>query len=243
MSEQYQTEAESPDDRAAARQLIATYQPNSTDGVVDQLCLHTDAWSVWNSIFTTVCEVGADVPLLATLSEAILKTAAAAGPRERETWYRHHVRELLMQSRESWDGQSSIVLGNPPVIVLICGLDTFGNDDPSRRVKRQHLMAFLAGLTAAGISPCFNYFIGNYKYILQPQGNAEDFVVDSEDLIIIEEYFRIAGPWMKSQFDVVSDVQEGWDNSRTETGWGQWKRNLRILAEQSTRQDVPRSLS
>jgi len=96
-------------------------------------------------------------------------------------------------------------------------------------------MEFLAELTAAGISPCGDYFLGYTRWILEPEGNIADFEVDAEDLLIIEDHCRIAGSWIKTQFGVVPDAPERYRESLlyTEERWELWKRNLRALADHS----------
>jgi len=97
-------------------------------------------------------------------------------------------------------------------------------------------MIFLSELTAAGVGPCGDCFLGYNIWILEPQGNVVDFEVDAEDLLIIEDHFRIAGPWIKTQFGIVPNTPERYRESLlyTEERWELWKRNLRVLADRSS---------
>ena len=61
---------------------------------------------MWYEIFGAVCRVSADVQRLATLSAAILRSAAATETHEEEDSADSHLSKLLMQSRESWDVKS-----------------------------------------------------------------------------------------------------------------------------------------
>jgi len=243
MSEHYPSQAEpsAMPNRAAMSRLItasiAAYQPDSAEsaGMVDQLCLHIEAWLLWLQIFRTVCRSDSDVERLTALSKAILRAAALAGAGygdcEKSTWIEEHESNLLQVSRMIWDRRSSIIF-HLPVTLLI---NELGSWDDHVHCDRRHLMAFLAELTAAGIGPCGDYFLGYTHWILQPQDETSDFEVDTENLLIIEDHFTIAGPWIKSQFGVAHDAPEHWKESVTYTQerWALWKRNLQALAERS----------
>jgi hypothetical protein len=94
-------------------------------------------------------------------------------------------------------------------------------------------MTFLAEVTAAGVGPCGDYFLGYTNWILEPQGNAADLEVDTENLFIIEDHLRIAGPWIRTQFGVVRDAPEHYREGLTysQERWELWKRSLRKLVE------------
>ena len=91
---------------------IATYRPDSAESaeMVDQLCLHTEAWLLWLQIFRTVCRGDSDIERLTTLSKAILKSAALAGNGygdcEKSTWTEEHESNLLQVSRMVWNRES-----------------------------------------------------------------------------------------------------------------------------------------
>ena len=130
-----------------------------------------------------------------------------------------------------WDRRSSIIF-HLPVTLLI---NELGSWDDHVHCDRRHLMKFLAELTAAGVSPCGDYFLGYTRWILEPEGNAADFEVNTEDLLIIDDHLRIAGPWIKTQFDVVPDALEHYRESllyRRER-WKLWSGSLRVLAGRS----------
>lgn len=61
-------------------------------------------------------------------------------------------------------------------------------------------------------------------------GTVEDVDPDDEELDMVEDSFEIAGPWMKTQLNAVSDMQEGWDEPKTLTRWELWERNLRKVS-------------
>jgi len=233
-----QAELDARPDRVAARRLIAAYQSEGIDsaGIVDQLCFQTRPWVVWYEIFGAVCRVSADVQCLATLSIAILRSAAATETHEEEDSANSHLSKMLMQSRESWDGKCAVTLFISYGMQLLIRKSAFFSDgEPAWHAERQNLLAFLGRMSMARVTACQIYFIGRFRRILEPQALRAYDEVAIEDLIMIEDYFTITGIWMKSQFDVVPDTREVWQESMTytEKRWERWKRNLRALAEQS----------
>jgi len=214
-----QAELDARPDRVAARRLIAAYQSEGiySAGIVDQFCFHTQPWVVWYEIFGAVCRISADVQRLATLSAAILRSAAAE-VREEEDSADSHLSKLLMQSRESWNGSRAVPLYiSYGMQLLIRKSAFFSNGEPAWHAERRNLLAFLGRMSTAGVTACQIYFIGRFRRILEPQAlRAYDEVV-IEDLFMIEDYFTITGIWMKSQFDVVPDTREVWQELMTYT--------------------------
>jgi len=236
-----QAELDARPDRVAARHLIAAYVSDSVTNadVVDQLCFHTRAWVVWYEIFGAVCRIRADVQLLATLSDEILRAAAAAKAHEEEdeddTWADSHTGKMLMQSRESWDRKlrHAILQLMKDSVTNAHKPEFFSNGEPNCHAERRNLLAYLGRMSVAGITACQIYFVGWSRPILEPQAGRNHDEVDIQDLLMIEDYFKITGTWMKSQFDIVPDTHERWQESLTYTTdrWELWKQNLRALGE------------
>jgi len=91
-------------------------------------------------------------------------------------------------------------------------------------------MAFFARLTVAGITACEVYFFDKFCYILELEPE-----IDVEGLVVIADYFRIAGGWMQARFGIVPTTNENWTECFMYTAewWESWKRDLRTLAERS----------
>jgi len=117
--------------------------------------------------------------------------------------------------------------------------DLFSNADPAhlQHGGRRNLNVFLARLTAAGITNSRLFFFDAFIGILEPKPVPEwpdDGVVTVEDLDMLADYFKFAGVWMRTQFDVEPVGSQDHMVSMltyTEERWGQWKRSLEALAE------------
>jgi len=86
-------------------------------------------------------------------------------------------------------------------------------------------MAYFASLTVADITACEVYFFDRFGDLVGPSENN----VDAEDLVIVADYFKIAGPWMQARFGIVSNTNEYY----TEERWELWKSGFRMLAARS----------
>ena len=115
----------------------------------------------------------------------------------------------------------------------------FSNADPThlQHAGRRNLMAFLARLTAASITNSRLFFFDAFVCILKPKPIPEwpaDGIVTVEDLVMLEDYFKFAGVWIRTQFGVEPvGSQDHMKQMLTFTAerWEQWKRSLEALAE------------
>jgi len=115
----------------------------------------------------------------------------------------------------------------------------FSNADPThlQHAGRRNLMAFLARLTAAGITNSRLFFFDAFVCMLEPQRVSvwpDDGIVAVEDLVMLEDYFKFTGAWMRTQFGVEPVGSQ--DHMKqmltfTEERWEQWKQSLEALAK------------
>jgi len=94
-------------------------------------------------------------------------------------------------------------------------------------------MAFSARLFVLGIVDCPALFFHQFSHILEPPGEVPAYGVKLNDLVMIADYFRIAGAWMRARFGVVpyTSIYLVRDLTYNELRWETWKRNLRRLIE------------
>jgi len=86
-------------------------------------------------------------------------------------------------------------------------------------------MAYFARLTVSGITACEVYFFYRFGDLLGPSESN----VDVENLVIVADYFKIAGPWMQARSGIVSNTNEYYTGER----WKLWKNGFRMLATRS----------
>jgi hypothetical protein len=102
---------------------------------------------------------------------------------------------------------------------------------------RRNLNAYLARINAAGITDSKAFFIEAFGHILEPTERVEWLAVDVitvEDLVMLEDYFKFAGVWMQTQFDVKPVGEPAHLKQMmtyTEERWERWKQNLKALAD------------
>jgi len=92
-------------------------------------------------------------------------------------------------------------------------------------------------MSAAGIADSRAFFIEAFSHILEPNVNTEwpeQRVITEELLVMLEDYFKSAGVWMQTQFDVKPVGEpEHLEQMMTYTKerWEQWKQSLEALAD------------
>jgi hypothetical protein len=96
--------------------------------------------------------------------------------------------------------------------------------------EKRNLMAYFARLSVAGTTACEVYFFDQFADLLGPLEDELFPETDVEDLVMIADYFRIAGVWMQAR-----NTNEYWAEglTSTEERWKLWKRGFRMLAERS----------
>ena len=117
----------------------------------------------------------------------------------------------------------------------------FLRGDQSQDAEKRNLFAFTARLTlVAGMTACPMLFFRHFDRILEPPQNELPAEVDTSDLIILADYFRTIGPWIKARFGIVPTTTEYMQKklSFTETRWEMWKSNLQKLAQRSSSRTV-----
>jgi len=95
-------------------------------------------------------------------------------------------------------------------------------------------MAFLARLTVVvGVTDCPVLFFSQFANILELPEDRLSTEASIEDLVMIADYFRFTGAWMKARFGVAPITDKYLVSSLTynEIRWEIWKKNLRRLAE------------
>ena len=117
--------------------------------------------------------------------------------------------------------------------------DIFSNADSAhlQHAGRRNLNALLARLTAAGITDSRLFFFDVFVCILEPKPVPEwpdDRKATVEDLVMLADYFKYAGLWMRTQFGVKPAGSQDHMVTMltfTEERWELWKHSLEALAE------------
>ena len=117
--------------------------------------------------------------------------------------------------------------------------DMFSNADSAhlQHAGRRNLNAFLARLTAAGVTDSRLFFFDAFGCIREPKPVPvwpDEGIVTVEDLVMLADYFEFAGVWTRTQFGVKPIGSQ--DHmvpmlTFTEQRWELWKHSLEAHAE------------